>query len=578
MKLIKLSSNISSFRTVEFNPKGITFIIGKHNEPITKNTNDTYNGVGKSLVIHIIHFCLGAKTKHYKSFVEKLPEWSFTLEFEINSEMFCAQRSTKNPDKILLNGEEQSIFKFSKKMESLLFQIPDSIKFLTFRSLLPFFIRSNKASYVTFDEPVKVGAPYQKELYNGFLLGLDTNLIQGKYLIKKEQKRITDLTKNIKNDTLLKEFFSNDKDVSLRLIDLKEEITKLNGDIKKFEVASDYYEVKQEANTIKLKLEQSKNEVVLLDNQINNIEKSLKLSSDLQKENIEKIYNEANIFFSDVLGKKLSELESFYKSIKVNRVSRLAKQKQDIIRRAENLSKICDKLEKEFDSKMKYLGAHQALDVILKVKDRAGELEKEKDKLEEYDNLINNYHKKNREVKQEFITSSISAEKYKEDIEEHFKTKQEFFRKLSKRFYPKSAAGITFDNNDGENQIRYNIQAKIESDGSDGINNVKIFCYDTTLLFRGENHNIGFIFHDSRLYDGVDEVQKAKMFEIINELFNDSDFQYIASVNQNQLNEIKPLLSKDEYKNIIENNVVLELTDESDSKKLLGIKVDITID
>ncbi len=146
---------------------------------------------------------------------------------------------------------------------------------------------------------------------------------------------------------------------------------------------------------------------------------------------------------------------------------------------------------------------------------------------------------------------------------------------MAKRFYPNNASGITVYNNEGENQQRYTIEAKIESDNSDGINNVKIFCYDMTMLFKGYGHNIKFSFHDSRLFDGIDEKHKAEIFKVVSELFSNADYQYIATVNQNQLNEIKSILTEQEYKEIIEKNTILTLTDEDDSEKLLGIKVDV---
>ena len=57
--------------------------------------------------------------------------------------------------------------------------------------------------------------------------------------------------------------------------------------------------------------------------------------------------------------------------------------------------------------------------------------------------------------------------------------------------------------------------------------------------------------------------------------FVDSDYQYISTINQNQLDEIQNILSEEEYKKIIEDNTILTLKDESDSEKLLGIKVDL---
>jgi len=582
MRLLSLTSNQDSFRPIKFNPNGISLIVAKHSKPINTSSKNTYNGLGKSLIIHIIHFCLGGKSKNFESFSQKLPKWQFILKFEIDDVIYVVSRSTDAIDKILLHSEnseeELSINKFTDKIEKLLFNIPNDIKFLTFRSLLPFFIRPKKESYVSYDTPSKVGSDYQKELYNTFLLGLNTNLAQEKYLLRKEQDRVEKLQKNIENDTLLKDFFSKEKDVSLRLIDLDDEIQKLTEDIKQYEVAEDYYDVKIEADNIEKKLAKKDNELVLLRNQIENIEKSLDISPDLEKENIEKIYNEAEIYFSNILEKKLNELEDFYTKLTQNRVARLTQQKQIILTKIDKNEKQFISLKNDFDKKMKYLGTHQAFDVILRVKDRLSNLEKEKEKLEDYDSLIEKYHDSLLDIKKDFIKNTQKAEEYKKEIGSYFKIKKDFFRKLAKRFYPNSASGITFSNNDGENQIRFNIQAKIESDGSDGINNVKIFCYDATLLFKGENHHINFIFHDSRLYDGIDEVQKAEMFKIIHELFNNTNQQYIASINENQLNEMKNILSDDEFNKIFIDNTVLELTDEDDSKKLLGIKVDINYD
>ncbi len=136
-------------------------------------------------------------------------------------------------------------------------------------------------------------------------------------------------------------------------------------------------------------------------------------------------------------------------------------------------------------------------------------------------------------------------------------------------------AGLKITANDGDNQLLFDIDAKIESDTSDGINNVKIFCYDLTILFKGCNHNIDFIFHDSRLFDGIDERQKADMFKIAYEEFSKSGKQYIATVNQNQIDEIRRLMTQEDFKNIIVDNTILTLTDESDAGKLLGIRVDI---
>jgi uncharacterized protein YydD (DUF2326 family) len=198
--------------------------------------------------------------------------------------------------------------------------------------------------------------------------------------------------------------------------------------------------------------------------------------------------------------------------------------------------------------------------------------------LEKYQALQAEYKEKLRNAEKIQLEQSEITENYIAEIESDINELRDYFRSLAKRFYPTAVAGLSVNNNEGDNLLRYNIDAKIESDNSDGINNVKIFCYDMTLLFKGQNHNIDFIFHDSRLFDGIDERQKTELFKIVYEEFANSRKQYIATVNQNQLNEIKDYMEPELFQKIINDNTVLTLTDDDESEKLLGITVDINDD
>ena len=59
MKLLSLRANKPSFHPIIFKD-GINIIVGKQVAPLDENDGNTYNGVGKSLTLHLIHFCLGA--------------------------------------------------------------------------------------------------------------------------------------------------------------------------------------------------------------------------------------------------------------------------------------------------------------------------------------------------------------------------------------------------------------------------------------------------------------------------------------------------------------------------------------
>ena len=157
-----------------------------------------------------------------------------------------------------------------------------------------------------------------------------------------------------------------------------------------------------------------------------------------------------------------------------------------------------------------------------------------------------------------------------------------FFREMATNLYPNNVSGITVANNESENTIRYNIDAKIESDSSDGIGDAKIFCYDTSILFKGCNHKIDFLFHDNRIFSDIDPRQTTDILKAMYVLTNKEDKQYIISLNRNQIDSIRNLvkedpnlITEDEYNNIIEKNICLVLKDASDEDKLLGMKLDL---
>lgn len=102
MKLISLTANKETFHPIYFHD-GINIIVGKQITPTNKNDGNTYNGVGKSLILHLIHFCLGARK--ISSFEEKIPDWEFTLNFIIDNKNYSCKRSTSNQNSIECNGE-----------------------------------------------------------------------------------------------------------------------------------------------------------------------------------------------------------------------------------------------------------------------------------------------------------------------------------------------------------------------------------------------------------------------------------------------------------------------------------------
>ena len=77
MKLIRLSCDQSSFKTLNFNAEGLTLIVGDGSSDKTKEGSS--NGVGKTLALGLVHHCLGANSN--PRLASAVPAWMFKLEF-----------------------------------------------------------------------------------------------------------------------------------------------------------------------------------------------------------------------------------------------------------------------------------------------------------------------------------------------------------------------------------------------------------------------------------------------------------------------------------------------------------------
>src|SRR5690606_5224758 len=118
--------------------------------------------------------------------------------------------------------------------------------------------------------------------------GLDVSLIFKKYELKDELDKIEDMKKAFENDTIIKSFFeqNNDDDLEIDVVDLKLKIQKLEDNLKKFQVAEDYYQVVKEADQLKIDIKFLENKVATIKAALANIEKSLNITPDIPKTRI----------------------------------------------------------------------------------------------------------------------------------------------------------------------------------------------------------------------------------------------------------------------------------------------------
>ncbi|PIY25333.1 MAG: hypothetical protein COZ11_05600 [Deltaproteobacteria bacterium CG_4_10_14_3_um_filter_51_14] len=568
MRLIRLSANQKSFKTVEFNPTGLTLIVGAKSKG-----GETYNGVGKSLIIELLHFCLGS-TKN-PEFETKIPQWEFTLAFELSDGPHSVSRNTSQQGVLIFDHQELRLTAFNAWMEERLFSIPEGVPSLTYRALLPKFMRRGQKQYT---DPRYTGdySEFDMLIRNSFLLGIDVHLVAAKAQVRDEIKKLQTLRKNFKDDPLLRDFYMGGKDADIQLSYLEGRIREMARDKNAFVVAENYYEMQKAANQLAAGIEHDKNAAFLIKSALENIDRSIKEQPDLPLERLHQLYGELTEAFKPEALRRLDDVAGFHQRLLANRLARLSREKmgqQDKLKEVEGALR---KRQAELDQQLKALGEARALDQYTALVNEIAELTAQVRKLKDYQAIDLEYSNREANLEGRMSDEVIKTNDYLEETkalrDQHFT----IFKDFVARFYPTSPAGISLHNNEKKgNMKRFDLVVRVENDSSDGINEVRIFCYDLTLLCLKQGHKIDFLFHDSRLYANMDVRQRAMLFRIANEVAAQRGCQYIATLNPDFISGMASEFAEDEFERIVTRNVVLELKDDSPAGKLLGLQVDM---
>lgn len=574
MQLLSLRANKASFHPIIFKD-GVNIIVGKQVAPLVENDGNTYNGVGKSLTLHLIHFCLGSNK--IDSLGVYLPDWEFTLRFKIDGKEYYATRSTERQNVIDFSGEEYTAQKMRMKMLELCFGLTENPTNMTWTTLFSRFVRRFRSCYATFDAFVPKESDYSKILNNCYLLGIDTELIVRKKELRDQQSLGNTTEKAIKKDPLFKQYYLGKSDAALDASDLEYRIGELEKEISQFKVSNNYHELEKEADEKSFEKKALENKRILISNYIKNIEDSLKETTEVKEEKLLKVYEAAQVEIPEMVKKNLDEVLKFHDDLLTSRNTRLRK---ELNKQRDELKDIDDSIEtlgKRMDELLSFLDSHGALEEYVALTKQLNALNTELNRIQEYQKILKAYKDNELRIKAELIEQDKETEEYLEAEEEYLKKLRNQFWNYAKKFYPKKRSGLVINNNSGENMLRFNLDARIEDDSSDGVNEVRMFCFDL-LLLNCKKSKIRFLAHDSRLFANMDPRQRESLFRIVNETCAENNMQYICSINEDALLSFQSLMTQDEYQRFVLDNIILELNDDAPESKLLGIQVDIDLE
>jgi uncharacterized protein YydD (DUF2326 family) len=257
-------------------------------------------------------------------------------------------------------------------------------------------------------------------------------------------------------------------------------------------------------------------------------------------------------------------VRKFHKSIIENRRAFLASEidrlKREIVKR-DNL--IQSKTEKRA-SVMELLRTHGALEEYTLLQKRHMDTV---NNLNSISTMIENLKAFEIGLSDIRIAQEVLQQKSRRDYDERRIMRERaiaLFNAYSERLY--SAPGkLVIDV--GPTGFRFDVN--IERSGSSGISNMKVFCYDLMLarLWADRKLSPQLIIHDSTIFDGVDERQRALALEIAAAEAEGHGFQYICTLNSDYVPWAEFSKSFD-----LNKHIKVTLTDQSADGCLLGFR------
>lgn len=577
-------SDRASFNEVKFE-KGFNIILAERTKESTQR--DSRNGLGKTTLIEIIHFCLGASPRPNEGLrVKELEGWTFILDLTLRGKDYTIYRNTKDFAIIKIEGnfgnwpirptydvEEKAyvmkIGDWTTLLGYLMFDLPVKIKekkyIPTFRSLISYFVRRG---VVGFHDPFK-HYPQQKEwdiqINNAYLLGLNWEYASDFQIIKDKEKTLQEL-KKAANQGLLVGFIGSLGELEAERVRLEEENKTLEEQLENFKVHPQYYTIHEEADKLHKEIQEIKNKYEINKRILTKYQESIDEEKDASIDKVKQIYNEAGLIFPDKLTKRLNDVLNFHRQVVVNRKEYLQYEIVRIKREIEQEMHQIETLSNKRAELLSVLKTHGALEEYSMLQNRASSI---KQQLEEIKSRV-----KNLEAFEEG-KSSLKIEKeelLQRTLRDYHERKSQIdnarrlFNKNSESLYSEPGT-LSIDITDSG----YKFKVDIKRARSQGIGYMKVFCYDLTLIQLKANFldMPGFLIHDSTIFDGVDERQIAKALELASDESEKKGFQYICALNSdiipyNDFNE--------QFKSKFDSFVRIKFTDATDDGGLLGFR------
>ena len=573
----EISSNLDSFKTLLFKP-GLNVLLADKT-PNASNLQSR-NSAGKTSMVELLHFAFGANAPKGSIFRGALGKMNFSVTVDIGPSKFRITRCGDSHRKVLV---EPSIDSTNFLTESSELPIEEWRKFLgeklfaldkknengsslpTFRSLFPYTVRRQQSG--GFSEAIRHSTEqpgWQQQVSICYLLGLDWR-IPAKFHELNEQSRLSSELRRALTTGSMEKVWTKSGDLRTALALTDSRADQLRSRLESFQVLPAYTELELEASEISNEISTLSLENVVDQELVQELTTSISEEIPPSIPDLHELYAEAGVILPELAKRRFTEVEEFHRTIIENRRAHL---QQEISSAEDRIKERCRQQTVKDVRRcqiMRLLEGHGALEHYTAVREEVGRLEAQCEDLRQKLTLAEKLESTKAKVKME---RARLEQETQIDIHERERLIRELilkFEKISSSLY-KRAGSLTVS----PSKAGPKITTLIEGERSKGITNMQIFCFDLTLAEIGteKEHWPSFLVHDSHIFDGVDERQKAKALQLGARKADEYGFQYIVALNSDAL----PSTGFEDGFSIQDFILDTRLTDETDTGGLFGFR------
>lgn len=542
IKSLTILSDNGIIREIFFR-KGINLIVDESLDQITGNN------VGKTTVLKLVDFCLGANQKNiYVDPESKRDEYTLVKKFLIQNEVLIKLLLTDNLDdsdanqiliernflsrsKIIrrINGDNFTEEEFERKLLNLIF--PDHFaEKPTFRQIISHNIRYKDESISnTLKTLDKYTSDAEYETLYLFLFGCEFtkgNTKQEILLNLRQEENYRNRLENKQTKTAY--------EAALAIIN--DEITELNEKKAKLNLNENYEADLDRLNDLKYKINRTSSEISKLNIRkeiIGETENDLKSdTSNIDLDQLNMIYQQATSMLSGIQ-KTFEELVQYHNTMiseKVKFISReLPSLESNIKGKKEYLNSLL-KEEIELSSVISKTDTFEELEYLIKeLNDRfrnKGEYENIIQQLEEVDGNIKEYTKQLNEIDNELFSDN-----FEQSVKTQLNKFNKHFSSISTILYDEKYALKHDIITNRKNQRIYKFSA-FNTNLSSGKKQGEISCFDIAYTLFADEENIPclhFLLNDKK------ELMHDNQLVKITELVNKNNIQFVASILKDKL-------------------------------------------